>query len=126
MGFLRLFECPDCGHRWQFLAMKRADKSPPCANCAAKPVEALAAPSLNRGAVPDTRIKVPTDRTKRIDFAQRIIAEDHNVTNLRSNARPGEVVAMPGIKPQDEARSGSGAGSPQATRTPVSLGAALA
>lgn len=105
--------------------MTKAERNPPCPACAAKPVPALTAPSLNRGAVEDTRIKIPENKTKRIDFAQRVIAEDHNVTNLRTGTKPGDIVAPSVAKPQEQAKWGANAGAASA-RQVVNFGTAAA
>ncbi len=95
MPWSRKLECPDCGNVWTALLMKRTDASPPCQVCAAKPVEALAAPAIGRGAQETTSIKVPENKTKAIDLAMRIASDDNGGANFQTRSRPGEAVAIP-------------------------------
>jgi hypothetical protein len=126
MGWQTLLECPDCRLVWRQTKTNRREKNEDCPRCAARPTEALAAPGLNRGAVEDTRIKIPENKTKRIDFAQRIVAEDHNVTNLRTGTKPGDIVAMPVRTDAGEGKWGAGAGDAALKRQAINIGTAMA
>lgn len=112
MPWNRTLECPDCGHQWVHLAMSKGERNPPCSICSAKPVAALAAPAIGRGAQPDNRIKVPDSKTKAIDFAQRMISDDNMGANMQTKSRVGEAVAIaPTVAPHLQAKWGSGVGS---------------
>ena len=111
MPWSRKLECPDCTNVWTVLLMRRTDRNPPCPICEGKGVPQLAAPNLGRGAQPDTRMKIPDNKTKAIDFAQRIISEDNHGANMKSSIKEGETAAIdiPVRKQEAPAWGGSGA-----------------
>ncbi len=112
MPWSRKLECPDCTNVWTVLLMRRTDRNPPCPVCQGKGVPQLAAPNVNRGAVQDTRLKIPEGKTKQIDFAQRIISEDNGGANMKDKIQIGETANIPiPIKPEDAPRWGGGGAS---------------
>jgi hypothetical protein len=88
------------------LSKNRLDrKNPPCPRKEAfpdeheadsKPVAMLAAPSIGRGAAPETSIRLDgMSNTKKVDLAMRIASEDNGGANFETKSRPGEAIAMP-------------------------------
>ena len=124
---LRL-DCPECEERgdpfsWEHLQMHEKEALPDCPVCSALSREGLSSPSLNRGAVPDTKIKVPDNKTKATDMAMRMISEDNGGANMKSSSRPGEAVAIPVAVPEPLQANWGGAG-PAKTRTPMTISTA--
>ena len=126
-------ECPDCEERgqpfaWQHLQMSQDEALPECPVLSgASAREGLSAPSLNRGAVPDTKIKVPDNKTKATDMAMRMISEDNGGANMQSTSRVGEAVAVPvAVRPENRATLDAGWGSagPPQKRAPMTISTA--
>lgn len=99
MAWGKRLQCTDCNKVWDVLLMNRDDPLPDCPNCSASSEETLAAPSIARGASPVTQLKIPENKTKATDLAMRWASEDNGGANIRTDARPGESVAVP--VPQD-------------------------
>lgn len=99
MPWGKRLHCQDCNHVWDVVLMRRTDANPPCPVCQAAPQETLAAPRINTGAQQELQLKIPENKTKAIDTAMRWASEDNGGVNIRTDARPGESVAVP--VPQD-------------------------
>jgi hypothetical protein len=109
MPWSRKLECPDCTNVWTVLLMRRTDRNPPCPVCSGKPVAQLAAPNVGRNAQPSTAMEIPSNKTKAIDMAMRVISEDNHGANMRSSIKEGETAAIPiPVNPRESAQWGSG------------------
>lgn len=128
MAWAVVVECPDCEERgepfsWRYTKMTRDEALPECPVCAALTREGLAAPAINRGAAPDTKIKVPDNKTKQIDMAMRMISEDNGGANMQSQSRVGESVAIAPVLPPEQQAAWGGSG-PAKTRQPMTISVA--
>lgn len=95
MAWGKRLHCQSCNHVWDVLLMSRDDALPDCPQCAEVSRETLPAPRLARGATPSTKLAIPENKTKAIDQAMRWASEDNGGVNIRTDARPGESVAVP-------------------------------
>lgn len=120
------FCCDRCGHEWSRITTKPGGKEPPCPLKACK--EAALEEEINLRAENMARILLEQRapgvignnvQNKAIDTTAEIVMQDHHLTDLRDNIRPGESMApkLPG--PQQAAAdnffsAGAAAGSRQA------------
>ena len=91
MAFSRTLGCPDCGHTWTFLAMKRDEANPRCPRCSGRAKGALTAPSIGRGAQPPTSVPIPQSRAKREDLAVRLALEESGHSDINTQQREGDI-----------------------------------
>lgn len=95
MPWGKRLHCQDCNHVWDVILMNKTDPNPDCPQCSAVAQETLAAPRINTGAAPSSQLQIPDSPTKRVDLAMKWASEDNGGVNIRTDAKPGESVAMP-------------------------------
>lgn len=85
MAVTRRYLC-DCGHEWTKLHFDRADPVPECPSCEVR--GEASAPAE----IPGT-FAITGDRSRAIDFAQKMAEEDYGLTDMNDNMREGDVAA---------------------------------
>ena len=82
MPVTRRYACDQCAHEWTYFHMNRDEPYPECPACMA-----LAAQSL------PSMFAITTNKSRAVDFAQKMAEEDYGMTDMNDNSREGDVAA---------------------------------
>ncbi len=89
--------CTDCAHRWRRTVTDLDETDPPCPACAKRPVNIGLDVSEGRAPAVGGNLAV-----KAMDETMEAVAADYHLTDLRTDAREGEVMA-PKLPPAQQA-----------------------
>lgn len=116
MKFASIIHCRRCGHRFRHITKFQPeldDPTPPCPNLACGEASDPIGMDLSLNTAPASiggNIHV-----KAVDETARIVMEEHGMTDLRDDVRPGETMA-PKLHPQLQAKADNFFGGPRVHR----------